>query len=179
MNDNSGLAAAAGKQPPIDLHTIKYMPEAEVASMDPAVLSTLTRQVEDEIRRANLLKDWLHTILKRKYEIRAQEMRQAQGLDMGTVNLDDNGYKISVTLPKRIEWDQDRLAGIIEKLASEGWNLNQIAKVEYKVSERQLNNLPGGVKAMLEQARTIKPGKITFKIIAPGESQAAEQEGDL
>ena len=178
MNDNDGLAAAAGKQlPQIDLATIKHMPVGDIIQMKPLILLTLLRQAEDDLRRAKMVKDWLQGILSQKYEEEAQAMRQQLGRDTGTVRIEDDGYAIVSDLPKKIEWDQEKLSQIIEKLLSEGWNIQQLAKREFKVSERQFNELPSGVRGQLEEARTIKVGKQTFKIEEP-KQQSPETEGE-
>lgn len=179
MNDNDGLAAAAGKQPPqIDLATIKHMPIGDIMKMKPAILLTLVRQAEDDLHRAKMVKDWLHGILTQKYADQAKTMRERIGKDTGTVHINDNDIVIISNLPKKIEWDQEKLSQIIEKLLSEGWNIQQLATREFKVSERKFNDLPSGVRAQLEDARTVSVGKETFKLENPAENEAAEQEGE-
>ncbi len=179
MNNETGLAAAAGKQhPQIDLHRIKHMSDPEVLALKPSVLHALYKQAEDDLRRSKLVKDWLHGLLVRKYEDQAKQLRDQQGKDTGTVRMDDDGIVIISDLPKKIEWDQKKLAPLIEKLVAEGWNIQQLARVEYKVSERQFNELPSGVRGQFEDARTIKLGKHSFKLEDPAEKDNSKKEGD-
>lgn len=176
MNDHDGLSAAAGKRPPqIDIATVKHMPIGDIMKMKPAVLLTLVRQAEDDLRRAKMVKDWLHGILTQKYADQAKEMRSRIGKDTGTVHLKDDDIIIVSNLPKKVEWDQKKLSQTIEKLLSEGWNIQQLATREFKVSERKFNDLPSGVRAMLEDARIVNVGKETFKLENPAEK---ETEGD-
>jgi hypothetical protein len=172
MNDNDGLSAAAGALPPqIDIATIKHMPIGDIMKMKPAILLTLVRQAEDDLRRATMVKDWLHGILVEKYKDQAHNVRQQLGKDTGTIRIEEDGVMVVANLPKKVEWDQKKLAEIIEKLTAEGWNIQQLATQTFKVSERQFNELPSGVRAMFEEARTIKVGKQTFKLEEPKEGE--------
>ncbi len=176
-NDNDGLSAAAGKRPPqIDIATIKHMPIGDIMQMKPAVLLTLVRQADDDLRRAKMVKDWIQGILAEKYSDQAKVMREQLGKDTGAVRLEDDGITVVADLPKKVEWDQKKLSATIEKLLDEGWNIQQLATQTFKVSERQFNDLPSGVRSMFEDARTIKVGKLSFKLEDPAE-KAAEQDG--
>ena len=176
MNQNDGISAAAGMRPPqIDLATIRHMPIGDIMQMKPAVLLTLVRQAEDDLRRAKMVKDWLQGILAEKYQDQAKAMREQLGKDTGSVRMEDDGIAVIADLPKKVEWDQKKLSGIIERLIGEGWNIQQLATQTFKVSERQFNDLPSGVRGQLEEARTIKVGKPSFKLEDPAEKEA---EGD-
>ena len=147
------------------------MPQGDIFKLPSKTLLTLLRQAKDDVERAKSTKDMLESVIRQRYEQRAHQLRQEQGLDTGTVRLDDDGITVVANLPKKVEWDQKKLSPIIEKLTSEGWNIQQIAKVEYKVSERLFNELPTGVRAMLEEARTLNVGKPTFKLEEPKEGE--------
>ena len=177
MNNNDGLHDAAGmRTPQIDLATIKHMPIGDILKMKPAVLLKLVRQAEDDLRRAKMVKDWLHDILTQKYADQAKAMRGRIGKDTGTVHISDDDIVIISNLPKKVEWNQEKLSQIIEKLLSEGWNIQQLATREFKVSERKFNDLPSGVRAQLEEARTINVGKESFKLENPAEKETEGEE---
>lgn len=177
MNQNDGISAAAGgmRSPQIDIATIRHMPIGDIIKMKPAVLLTLVRQAEDDLRRAKMVKDWIQGILAEKYSDQAKAMREQLGKDTGSIRLEDDGITVIADLPKKVEWDQKKLSGIIEKLLAEGWNIQQLAKQEFKISERKFNDLPSGVRGQLEDARTIKVGNPSFKLENPAEKEA---EGD-
>lgn len=159
-------------EPPIDLNVMRHKPIGELIKLKPQILQTLIRQADDDLRRAKMVKDWLHGILARKYEDQAQTLRQQVGKDTGIVRLDDDGVTVICELPKKIEWDQEKLSRVIEKLTAEGWQKQQLAKLEFKVSERTFNELPSGVRAQFEEARTISYGKPSYKL------EVDEKEGD-
>lgn len=150
--------------PPIDLARMRHLPISELVKLKPQTLLTLVRQADDDMRRAKMVKDWLHGILARKYEDQAQTFRQQVGKDTGIVRLDDDGVTVICELPKKVEWDQDKLSHIIEKLTAEGWQRQQLAKLEFKISERTFNELPSGVRVQFEEARTITYGKPSYKL---------------
>jgi hypothetical protein len=149
------------------------MPIGELIKLKPQALQVLVRQADDDLRCAKMVKDWLHGILSQKYEDQASALRQQTGKDTGIVRLDDNGITVLYELPKKVEWDQEKLSRIVEKLTSEGWQRQQLAKLEFKVSERTFNELPSGVRAQFEEARTISYGKPSYKF-AVDETEGAE-----
>lgn len=151
------------QEPPIDLNVMRHKPIGELIKLKPQTLQTLIRQADDDLRRAKMVKDWLHGILAHKYEDQAATLRQQTGKDTGIIRLEDDGFTVVCDLPKKIEWDQEKLSRIIEKLTAEGWQTQQLAKIELKVSERTFNELPSGTRALFEDARTISYGKPSYK----------------
>ena len=103
------------KEPPLDLAVMRHMPIGELIKLKPQALQVLVRQADDDLRRAKMVKDWLHGILSQKYEDQAKALRQQTGKDTGVVRLDDNGITVLCELPKKVEWDQDKLSRIVEK----------------------------------------------------------------
>lgn len=151
------------QEQPIDLNVIRHKPITELRKLNPIILQRLIRQVDDDLQRAKGLKEFLHDILVEKYKEQAATLRQQTGKDTGIVRLEDQGFTVVCDIPKKVEWDQEKLSRVIEKLTAEGWQRQQLAKVELKVSERTFNELPSGVRAQFEDARTISYGKPSYK----------------
>lgn len=175
MTDNNDALhrVAGGNTPAEDLEIVRRMQIREIMQMTASQLISLVRQADQEFNHAKMTKDWLHGILVEKYKDQSQSVRQQLGKDTGTIRMEEDGVMVVSNLPKKVEWDQKKLAEIIEKLTSEGWNIQQLATQNYKVSERQFNNLPSGVRAQLEDARTIKVGKPSIKLEMPAEQEGA------
>jgi hypothetical protein len=175
MTDNNDALhrVAGGNTPAEDLEIVKRMQIREIMQMTAAQLMNLVRQADEEFNQAKMTRDWLHGILVEKYKDQSQNVRQQLGKDTGTIRMEEDGVMVVSNLPKKVEWDQKKLAEIIEKLTSEGWNIQQLARQEFKVSERQFNELPSGVRAMFEEARTIKVGKPSIKLEIPEEQEGA------
>ncbi|MEK9754409.1 MAG: hypothetical protein VW338_14540 [Rhodospirillaceae bacterium] len=83
---------------------------------------------------------------------------------MGSQTIDAEGFKVKVTIPKTVEWDQAHL------LANEGivrsWNSDPAEYIDVKrsVSETKFNAWPSEVRVLFEPARTVKPGTASVKI---------------
>ena len=90
----------------------------------------------------------------------------------GTHHLDDNGVAVTITLPKRVKWDQAKLAVTVNTI--EGWGENPADYVEreLKVAERKYEAWPPSIRDLFTPARTVETGKPVIKM-APAEREAA------
>ena len=82
----------------------------------------------------------------------------------GKVRIQDGGYELHYTVPKKVEWDQKRLAEIREKIA-EYENPDVYITTKYSVSEASFKSWPKEVQDTFIDARTVKPGSSNFVII--------------
>ena len=67
---------------------------------------------------------------------RAAEVRSASGKDTGTVRFDEGDFTIVADLPKRVDWDQDRLAATVERIRAAGDDPAEYVDISFKVPER-------------------------------------------
>lgn len=121
---------------------------------DAAELLTAARAIAEHVDRA----------LELRYADRAHALRLAAGKDTGVVHFDDDGVRITADLPKRVEWDQKRLAEIVRRIAAGGEDPTQYVEVSYRVSETKFNAWPETLKSAFAPARTLKPGKPGFRL---------------
>jgi hypothetical protein len=63
-----------------------------------------------------------------------------------------------------VSWDQAQLAAIARRIAAAGEKVEDYLDVEYSVSESRFSNWPPALRAGFEAARTVKPGKPTFRL---------------
>jgi hypothetical protein len=101
-----------------------------------------------------------------RFSARAHQARAADLKDTGTVRFDDNGVTVVADLPKRIDWDQDALNGIVELLTAEGEDPSHYVEITFKVSERKYAAWPPRIRKVFEPARTVRTGKETFQLVA-------------
>lgn len=92
----------------------------------------------------------------------AQAKYQFDPNNLGTAHPDEG---VTVTVPKNVSWDQERLADLENKLVGLGENPAEYIDTKRTVSESKYKAWPESLRAMFEPARTVKPGtpKITFK----------------
>jgi hypothetical protein len=85
----------------------------DIAALPPQMLLDLQTTALAETARVKRLRDRLDVGIARRYEAAAAE-RAAQGKTSGTVRIADEGVVIVADLPKKVSWDQDRLAAMAE-----------------------------------------------------------------
>ena len=86
---------------------------------------------------------------ERAREERAQAIRRALGPE----------------LPKRIDWDQAKLAQIAANIASAGEDPAEFIDTKLLVSERKYGALPESWRKGFEPARTVRTGKPKFWLV--------------
>ena len=88
----------------------------------------------------------------------------------GTVRFDDGPVTVVADLPKRVEWDQSRLAELADRIRAGGENPGDYVEVSFKVAERAHAAWPERIRTVFETART---GRQTFKLILNPDHEAA------
>lgn len=140
----------------MELENIKDQSPGVLDALPIEMLANLQAQADAHLADASQMVAILHGVLSRRY---------AAGLnDTGTHHRADGDYDITVTVPKRVEYDQDGLAEAIETIR--GWGENPADYVETKitVSESKYKAWPPAIRNLFEPARTVKAGKPAFKI---------------
>ena len=90
----------------------------------------------------------------------------------GTVRFEDGEVTVIADLPKKIEWDQKRLAVVVKTIQSFGDDPSEYVTTEFKISERAYNAWPNRIRKEFEPARTTGVGKMTIKLeLAHAEQQ--------
>lgn len=95
--------------------------------------------------------------------LQLQEVRFLQAKETGSVNITVDGIKITETVPKRVEWDQDKLAELFAKIMQHGDKPSNYMRMELSVPEKMYEAMEPGIKDLFAEARTVKNGKATYK----------------
>jgi hypothetical protein len=140
------------------------MPVGEIAALPAAVLALLQDEAEDAAKSARSLADWLNGAIALRYGDRASAARRAEGKDTGTVRIEDDEVTIIADLPKRVEWDQGRLGQMVDRIRAAGDDPREYVETTFKVSERKYGAWPAAIREGFEAARTVRPGKPTFRL---------------
>lgn len=82
----------------------------------------------------------------------------------GSTTIKQDGYKIVVTFPMRVSWDEELLRQIADRIRDAGDDPEQYIQYKLAVPESKYKAFPGAVRRIFEPARTIKPGKRSIKI---------------
>ena len=140
------------------------MPVGDVVALPAEQLALLQQDIEENLRRAKLAKDWLDGALALKYGERAAALRREAGKDTGTIRLADGDVTVIADLPKKIEWDQAQLSALVERIRACGEDPAEYVSTELKVSERAFTAWPESLRQLFAPARTVRTGKPTFRL---------------
>jgi hypothetical protein len=119
-----------------------------------AALQTQAKAISDHIDRA----------VELKFAGRAHDLRLGAGKDTGIVHFEDGTVHITADLPKKVEWDQAKLADITRRIAANGEDPAQYVEISYRVSETKFGAWPETLKSAFVPARTLKTGKPSFRL---------------
>ena len=128
-------------------------------------LQALCARIEERIARAKEMQDLMALALDRRYGSRAKQCRAEANKDTGTVRFVDNGFTIIADLPKRVKWDQAKLAEAVEVIRSKwGDDPADYVKTKLDVSEAAFANWPRPVRELFTPARTVETGRPSYRI---------------
>ncbi len=137
---------------------------AEVAAIPPDQLAHLQAEARSTLDMARQALDWIEGVIALRYEQRAIAARGAAGKDVGTVRFEDGPVTVIADLPKRTDWDQARLAQLVESIRASGEDPGEYIAVSFKVAERAYAAWPERIRMVFEPARTVRTGRQTFKL---------------
>lgn len=109
-------------------------------------------------------RDRMNAALEQRYGEQARAGLLESGRDFGVMHLSDGDLRVTFELPKRVSWDQKRLAEIAERIVTAGERVQDYMDADLSVSESRFNNWPPALKEQFAAARTVKPGKAAFRL---------------
>ena len=140
------------------------IPATELAAFDARSLFQLKTLAADRLATAKAEVDHIEHALNLKYAERAKHLRLVAAKDSGVVHFEDGDVRITADLPKKVEWDQTRLAEITRRITDSGDDAKQYVEISYRVSETKFNAWPETLKSAFEAARTVKSGKPSYRL---------------
>ena len=155
----------------IPLDKLPTLPIGEIAALAGDQLALLKQEADERLRAAKTLCDWLDGAIALKYGNQAQEARRAEGKDTGTVRLQDGPVTVVAELAKSIDWDQAMLAGLVERIRSDGADPAEYVDIAFSVPERKYTAWPTDIRKEFEPARTVRTGKPKFRLLLGEEAR--------
>jgi hypothetical protein len=129
------------------------------------VLATLQQETEAAVKQARAAKSRLDAALVLKYGARAADARGAAGKDTGTVRFTDEDVTVVADLPKRVDWDQCKLAEMVERIRASGDDPAEYVETSFKVAERSYAAWPAAMRQGFEPARTVRPAQLSVQLL--------------
>jgi disulfide oxidoreductase YuzD len=148
----------------ITLDDLRNMQIGEIVALSAEQLALLQDAANEVLRSAKTTSDWLEGAITLKYTDRAVMARMEASKDTGTVRFDDGAVTVIADLPKRVDWDQDKLAALVERIRAEGDDPAEYVDVAIKVPERKFAAWPSHIRSDFEDARTVRTGKPSFRL---------------
>lgn len=149
----------------IPLDDLPAMPVGEIATLPGDQLALLKQDADERLRTAKTIRDWLDGAIALKYGDEAQEARRAEGKDTGTIRLQDGPVTVVAELAKRVDWDQATLAGLVERIRTDGADPAEYVDIAFSVPERKYTAWPTDIRQEFEPARTVRTGKPKFRLL--------------
>lgn len=95
---------------------------------------------------------------------RLVDLRKLQGKEYGVVTMTFDGIKVSENIPKKVEWEQNALKKLWEKIKSSGDDPQKYIKIKFDVPEKLYNEFSSEIKEVFDEARSVKQGKPQIKL---------------
>jgi hypothetical protein len=144
------------------------LPVDEVLALPAEHLALLQEDAATALDDAKRNRDWIESVIAARYGQRAVALRAEQRKDTGSVRFTDGDVAIVADLPKRVEWDQARLAAVVDRIRAAGDDPAEYVEITYKVPERAYTAWPEHIRTAFTAARTVRTGKATFKLTLSG-----------
>ena len=139
-------------------------PVGALAQQSAERLFRMKNAAADRLTAGKALSDHIDQAIDFKWSERARNLRHDAGKDTGVVHFDEDEVRITADLPKKVDWDQARLADMTRRIAENGDDPRQYVEITYRVSETKFNAWPETLKSAFEAARTVKTGKPSYRL---------------
>ena len=156
----------------VRLDNVVGMGAGDIAALPPDQLGLLADEAAEALDRARRAKDRLDGALDLRYRAHASTARAKTGKATGTVRVVDGDFVIVADIPKRIDWNQDKLAAIVARIRQAGDDPAEYVRTTYEVGERAYGAWPSAIRRLFEPALTVETGKPTYRIEPAGKEAA-------
>jgi hypothetical protein len=141
------------------LDGIGHIRIGELAQLPAENLALLQEDAAAALEASKRLKEWIDAAIVLRFADRAQALRHEAGKDTGTVRFEQDGVTVVADLPKKVDWDQRVIAGVVERIRASGEDPGQYVDITIKVPERKYTAWPESIRAAFAPARTVRTGK--------------------
>lgn len=153
MNDVTTIACGL---PDLSVSQMTALPQERLQELD-----VLLNELQTQVKQA---RERLNAALEVRYGEQGRAALLDSGRDFGVTHLADGQLRVAYELPKRVSWDQKRLAEIAERIVAAGERVQDYMDVEFSVPKSRFNNWPPALKEQFAPARTVKAGKPSFRL---------------
>jgi hypothetical protein len=116
--------------------------------------------IKEELQAVQKIAEQIDLAIRTRVADAVADARAEAGKFEGTIHAVVEGCEVISNVPKRVEWDTDKLNELARDLdGAEHW-------IDFKlsVSEKKYTSMPPAIRKIIDAARTLKHGKETLKI---------------
>ncbi len=117
----------------LSIHDLPEQPTAQVAALGIEFLAEMLEQTDAHLNRAKAIKASLDEAIAHRYGDRAALVRNQNSKPTGIVRFEDGPFMVITDLPKKPEWDQEKLAELVGKIEESGEDPADYVEVAYRV----------------------------------------------
>ena len=152
MSNNPNLAHLRE----MDVTEVSRLPIDHLAALleDVAAQKADTKQIDEKLSEA----------LNIRFGQTAAEIRRAAKKDTGRVSLSEGDFIIRADLPKKVEWDTEKLGTAVDAIRGWGEDPAEYVTMKIVVPESKYNAWPAMIRNVFEPARVVGTGKPSFVI---------------
>ena len=146
----------------ISLRNIDQVSLGDFSEKEIADINNLYEENLELLKKHQNIKSWIEGALIIKYndEIRARRKFK----ETGVISFEDDNHTISHDVPKKVDWDQDKLQYLADILVSEGEDPSEYIDIKYNVHERRYSSWPKDIQSKFTPARNEKEGSHKISI---------------
>ncbi|MFY9733740.1 MAG: hypothetical protein WAL02_01200, partial [Rhodoplanes sp.] len=137
------------------LDDVRHLPVGEIMRLPAEQLALLQDEAVAALDDAKCVKDWLDGAIALRYGEQAATLRRQQGKDSGAVRFEDGDITVVADLPKKVEWDQQQIAALVQRIRENGEDPADYVEISFRVPERKYTAWPAHIRAAFAPARTV------------------------
>ncbi|MGB8528003.1 MAG: hypothetical protein WCD75_14405 [Rhodoplanes sp.] len=146
------------------LDDVRHLPVGEIMRLPAEQLALLQDEAVAALDDAKCVTDWLDGAIALRYGEQAATLRRQQGKDAGAVRFEDGAVTVIADLPKKVEWDQQQIAALVQRIRENGEDPADYVEISFRVPERKYTAWPAHIRAAFAPARTVRTGKPSFML---------------
>lgn len=145
-----------------NISCIETLSVQELSRLSETDLHDLSEKIAETHNWIKQLVEKFDMALVAKYSEEAKKKLHENGTDFGTCKLKRNGFVINVQMPKKVQWNQEILETLYNRLDSDV--RKEIFKVSFSIDEKQFAKLGKIMTDAVTPARSTTYGKVKVSI---------------
>ena len=146
------------------IREVLYIPIGTVSNYSVSLLYDLHKEAVAEFEDARKTRQWIESAIGMKYEERVRAKRMRLEKDSGIVHIEDDEFRITNYVPKKIEWHQGKLLEILAGLIANGVDVDGFVETIYKIPECRFAECSSSLQGSFAPARRIRLRKESYKL---------------